>query len=258
MIDLDAGLTLQRQGLERFLRLLSSASEGAHLFEAPGVVASVSPVASTHSVANSVLYDDAADLAAALDALAEHYEGCDIEAWTVWVPERDRDAAELLADAGHVLDADPAAMVLELKDIEEAPPEAVGGLDWDAAADPAEVGRLNDHAYGFDHAAFELLLAGVPADDGVHLYQARENGELASVLGMLDVGSDSTVFFVATHREHRGRGLARELLRAALVEARDRGLETSSLQSTKLGQPVYERLGYRPLCALEMWERRRR
>jgi hypothetical protein len=43
----------------------------------------------------------------------------------------------------------------------------------------------------------------------------------------------------------------------ALAEARGRGMETSTLQSTKLGYPVYERLGYERVCALEMWERRR-
>jgi hypothetical protein len=43
----------------------------------------------------------------------------------------------------------------------------------------------------------------------------------------------------------------------ALAEARERGLATSNLQSTKKGYPVYERLGYDPICRLQMWERRR-
>ena len=32
---------------------------------------------------------------------------------------------------------------------------------------------------------------------------------------------------------------------------------TSSLQATKFGYPVYARLGYEPICAIEMWERRK-
>jgi GNAT superfamily N-acetyltransferase len=155
-----------------------------------------------------------------------------------------------------VLDADPAAMVLELSELEGPPPEATD-LDWDAEASGPEVGRLNDRAYGFDHAAFELGLAEAPGDDALRLYRARVNGDLACVLSTLDVGSDCVIFLVATDREHRGRGLARELLRVGLIEARERGLQTSSLQATKLGAPVYERLGYRTICNLEMWERRR-
>jgi hypothetical protein len=32
---------------------------------------------------------------------------------------------------------------------------------------------------------------------------------------------------------------------------------TSTLIATKLGHPVYEKLGYRDVGTLEMWERRR-
>ena len=42
----------------------------------------------------------------------------------------------------------------------------------------------------------------------------------------------------------------------ALIDARERGLTVSSLQATKMGYPIYERLGYEPICKLEMWERR--
>ena len=61
---------------------------------------------------------------------------------------------------------------------------------------------------------------------------------------------------VATLPEARGRGLAGALMAHALVDAGERGLRTSTLVATKMGRPVYERLGYRGLGALEMWERR--
>jgi hypothetical protein len=42
----------------------------------------------------------------------------------------------------------------------------------------------------------------------------------------------------------------------ALHDARGRGCTTTSLQATKMGQPVYSRLGYRGLGPVQMWERR--
>jgi hypothetical protein len=46
-------------------------------------------------------------------------------------------------------------------------------------------------------------------------------------------------------------------MRRALADGRERGCEVTTLQATKLGRPVYERLGYRGFGTIEMWERRR-
>jgi hypothetical protein len=44
----------------------------------------------------------------------------------------------------------------------------------------------------------------------------------------------------------------------ALAEARERGCTSTSLQATARGKPLYERLGYRDIGAVQMWERRAR
>jgi hypothetical protein len=41
-----------------------------------------------------------------------------------------------------------------------------------------------------------------------------------------------------------------------LLDSRDRGCKTTTLQATKMGEPVYAALGYRVIGRLEMWERR--
>jgi GNAT superfamily N-acetyltransferase len=91
---------------------------------------------------------------------------------------------------------------------------------------------------------------------GVILHVARADGRPASVVGTHDHGGDSCIVYVATLPEARGRGLASRLMAHALHEARGRGATTTSLQATKMGYPVYARLGYRDLGALQMWERR--
>ena len=62
------------------------------------------------------IYRSPGDLTDALDELASvptRTQAC--SAWTVWVPERDREVADSARAEGHELDADPAAMVLELE-----------------------------------------------------------------------------------------------------------------------------------------------
>jgi GNAT superfamily N-acetyltransferase len=253
-VDRSAGIELQRRALAAFLRMLGRSSEGAAVIERDGVVGAIVPRIPERSVVNSVVYPDAASLGAALDELAAAYDEAGVRAWTVWVPEGERDAAGLLEAAGHRLDASPLAMVLDLADLPEPEPDE---LDWDARARPDDVGRINDLAYGFDVPTFAAGLARVPADAGLRLYQARVDGEPASVLCTVDDGGDCGVYLVATLEERRGRGLARRLLQRALAEARERGCRTSTLQATKVGYPVYARLGYETICALEMWERRR-
>jgi GNAT superfamily N-acetyltransferase len=44
--------------------------------------------------------------------------------------------------------------------------------------------------------------------------------------------------------EHRGRGVAGELMRLAREEGRRRGLEMMVLHATAMGRPMYEKLGW--------------
>jgi predicted GNAT family acetyltransferase len=62
---------------------------------------------------------------------------------------------------------------------------------------------------------------------------------------------------VATRPDARGRGLATALMCQAVSDARERGMQTTSLQATQMGRAIYARLGYRDLGAIQMWERRR-
>jgi len=252
-MDRDAAIGTHRVALASFARLMGSGSPTSRVLERDGVVAAVVPAVPDRSVVNSVGYRDAEALGAALGDLAAAYEEAGVSAWTVWVPEDDADAIALLEAAGHRLDAEPVAMVAELANLPDPDP---GELDWDAEADPRDVGLINDRAYTWPDGTFSGAMERFGEIDGLRLWQARVDGEPVCVLGTYDNGSDCEVYFVATVAEHRGTGLARRLMHRALLEARERGLTMSNLQSTKKGYPVYERLGYEPICRLEMWERR--
>jgi GNAT superfamily N-acetyltransferase len=238
--------------LRPFCVAIGQASEGARLIELDGVLASLVPASPDRSVVNSVIYEHAEALDATLDRLAAAYEEAGVRAWTVWVPERDRAAAEMLESAGHRLDAQPMGMAMDLAAFDRLPS---GDEEVETEPEIREVGRLNDLAYGFGGGDFAGALTKQPT--GLHSYVARVDGTPAACLGAIDNGNDCGIYFVATAPEGRGRGLATELMTRALVDGRARGCETTSLQSTKAGHPVYRRLGYRDCGRIEMWERRR-
>lgn len=225
--------------------------EGGQVLEPDGVCAAINPAVPGRSVFNSVLYEHHEALAAALDDLGAAYAeaGC---AWTVWVPESDGESAALLADAGHVLDANPTAMVLDLDELADPDP---GDLDWDAAGGLEEVCRTNDLAYGYDSGTFASGI-GSPPEGTFRFFRAHLDGETACVVGTADLDGDCGVYWVATLPQARGRGLTTRLMGVALAEGRERGCDISTLQATKLGAPVYERLGYRDVGTIQMWERR--
>ena len=241
--------------MRAWLRALARAAPESRLLELDGVLASVVPATPDRSVPNSVLYEESAALGAALDELALAYETAGVRAWTVWVPEADRAAADLLERAGHRLDATPLAMARELGGVQAG---AAEGTDWTSDGDVATLAALNDAAYPFPDRPFSRFLAAWPADEATRIYVARSGGRQSSSLMAYDHAGDCGIYFVATRPDARGRGLASELMRQAGFEARERGCDTTSLQATRMGAPVYARAGYRALGALQMWERRER
>ena len=224
---------------------------GGSLFESEGVIATILPEVPDRSLPNSVLYESADGLANVLEEVAEAYREAGVRAWTVWVPRQDEAARSLLEEAGHVLDASPAAMAADLAAVE--PPRDTDPPPADAPR-LEELGQLNDLAYGTGDQLGKVI--GEGEGDPEYVYVARESGQAVAGLLTADHRGDTSVWWVATAPEARGRGLATGLMRHALADGRERGNDISTLQATKLGRPVYERLGYQTFGVCEMWERR--
>ncbi|MGH2978133.1 MAG: GNAT family N-acetyltransferase [Solirubrobacterales bacterium] len=240
----------QYASLREFCRLLGGASPDARVVERESVLAAVVPAAPDRSVVNSVVYDRVGDLERALPELAAIYEEADVRAWTVWAPAGDAEAVRALERSGHVLDADPEAMAMELAAFRAPRPTE---LDLDPSPDLTTVARLNDLSYAVGGNHFERSLRSAPS---LHCYVARVDGRPVCCAAGHYHNGDFSVTLVATLPEARGRGLAGRLLTHALHDARERGCTTTSLQATKMGAGVYRMLGYRDLGAVQMWERR--
>jgi GNAT superfamily N-acetyltransferase len=112
----------------------------------------------------------------------------------------------------------------------------------------AEVGDMNDRAYGVD-TVFGPLAARI-ADDRVATVGIRSDGRFVCVAVTLTLGDDLGIHYVATESTHRRRGLATALLSTVLDRAAADGLHTATLQASPDGRPVYLRMGFRPVTLL--------
>jgi GNAT superfamily N-acetyltransferase len=240
--------------MRHWYRLIGAGSEGARTLERDGVIAALVPAAPERSVINAVVYEHADALAAAYDEVAAAYAELGAQ-WTVWVHDGDAEAAALLERRGHVLDAAPTAMALDLTERPPVRPPQVGLPAWTATGSLADVGAVNDRAYPWGGDSFSRAFTRVP-DGEVGLYVAHENDAPIACTAAIDSGANTEVQMVAVVPEARGRGLAGKLIAHSLADAVERGARTSTLVATKLGYPVYAKLGFEPLGVLEMWERR--
>ena len=207
------------------------------------MLAGITPAVPERSLPNSVLYETEDALEAALPTLAATYDEAGIDAWTVWVPEHHERARAVLADAGHELDATPTAMIAGLDDVERAR----AGRSR-AGRRPVARGPRADQRPRLRHRR------RLPADprrrprrSALQLHRAPRRR--AGGLGREPGPRRRLQHLVGGHgpRGARARPRGRASCARALADGRARGCEVSTLQATKLGRPVYERLGYRAL-----------
>ncbi len=244
-------LRLIYAGMAPFWRLLAERSGGS-VWSEDGVLAAVAPQTPGRSVFNSVFYESGERLLASLDRIGSAYDAAGVHAWTVWVPEEDRETAAGLERAGHALDAEPRAMGMPVSALR--PPRQDDSVEIREELDMAEVARLNEIAYGWPPGDFQPVAAAeVP---GTRAYFASIDGDTVGTVVTWDHGDDAEIVWVATLPEARNRGVSRRLTAHAVAEAEQRGRLTTTLVATRLGRPVYERVGYRDFGAIQMWERR--
>lgn len=82
------------------------------------------------------------------------------------------------------------------------------------------------------------------------------DGEIASSAVLTCYGAQlAWIGMVLTRIKYRGRGYAMRLLKECLRLADELGVESVKLDATNLGQPLYEKLGFRAEQPVERWWR---
>ena len=180
--------------------------------------------------------------------------------WAVWPSNTPRDLGERLGAAGFRHDDDGPLMTLDL-DAADLPDDLPPGLTIELATDPqtlAEASPVTMSIVGDDPAiqavfteAYRALAFG--PERSMAFFVGRLDGRPVATSALFTGTGVAGLYGVGTLPGLRGRGYGRALTIAALAEGRRRGLRIGALLSSRLGLPVYRRLGFRAVGSVAFY-----
>ncbi|HEX6023080.1 MAG TPA: GNAT family N-acetyltransferase [Solirubrobacter sp.] len=240
------------EGFAALQTLLGGSAKHGFVITKPGLVASVVPSAPDSPALNAAVAIEPQTALEHLEELEVRYGDAGVRRWAIWVDGSARAVTSELRYAGMAIaSASPGmgAVIDDLKiDLTTANPTPNASL--------SVVGRVNDLAYGNVDSRLERTLTTLE-EGTLRGYKADLNGAPAAVALALHHGDDCGISFVATVPQARRHGLATQVMRSALADARAHNLTTITLQATELGERLYHQLGLKRLSPMELWERRR-
>jgi hypothetical protein len=127
-------------------------------------------------------------------------------------------------------------------------PAAPPGLEIEPVRTSEQLVAFREAAFrGFGYpvgAAHIFLSERVLELPQVRMYSGLLDGATISTAMLIATGSVAGIYFVATLEPHRGLGHGEALTWAAAQGGREFGCRIASLQASKLGRPVYARMGF--------------
>jgi GNAT superfamily N-acetyltransferase len=216
----------------------------------PGLSAFAQPDHPRAMSQQQVFFHDASVLVAALPTLEGFYRGLGVQLWRVWVPPGSPVGPDL-ENRGYRPEGSTPAMGLSLTDTPLAPP----GIPLEELPTQEELIPLNAEAFG-PGSPIELRDWHTQPYAHVRIRGVREAGQLIAGGMAFDVEDTTGIYLVATLTSARKRGLATEVMRGLLLDARARNQRAAVLQSTTLGHGIYQRMGFRDLGDWVNWVRR--
>ncbi len=222
---------------------LALTSPGAEVIRGATTITAVFP--SWAPLNNAILSTGVSSAAeSVIDELAVRYRGAGVDAWALWLPSRatSLDAPDVVPDLEQ-LSRDTTTLVMQatlgpgLRRHPDVVQTSLASIIDNSDERPVPVGALGEPE----------RLPGLSAWAMVH-----EGVVVTSAWTFLHEG-DCGVYAVETLSPWRRRGFARVLMEHLLADARSHGARSASLQSTRMGQPLYASLGFAPAGRYEEW-----
>lgn len=164
-------------------------------------------------------------------------------------PEVEQDRAGVLADAGYESVGPMPLMAVEIDQV--APTALPDGVEFRRLKvdDLADWTQAIQHGYDLPPLVAELCadvkhLASDDEDSPLQFFGAVENGRVVSTSQLFLHDELAGIYCVATLPEVRGRGLGAHVTAEPLRRAAKLGYRAGILQSTAMGLPVYQRIGF--------------
>jgi len=239
----DTAVMPGQQTLVASWRALALLSPGARLIRSTAAVAAVFPTWAPLNNAIMLTASEGSPAAAASQATSA-YADAEVDAWAFWLPSRatDLDAPDEVQEvSGFKRDTTTLIMQTTLGPGLRAHDGVV------RASIAAATRAAGDEAVPVSDLGEPERVPGLTA-----WVMVRDGVAVAGAWSFVH-GSDCGIYAVGTMPGWRRRGLARALTAHVLGEAQRRGARTATLQSTRMGQPLYESLGFEPAGRYEEW-----
>ena len=222
---------------------LAQLSPGARLIRSSTAVAAVFPVWAPLNNAIMLTAPNEAATAFAASQLAPMFANAGVREWALWVPSgtTDLDAPDGLGEVSG-LRRDTTTLVMRA-----TLPQGLRQHDSVIRTSIATATRATDEPVPAPDIEEP---EGIPNLSGwVLLHDAVAVAGAWSFLQDSDCG----IYAVGTVPRWRRQGFARALVEHVLADGQLRGARTATLQSTRMGQPLYESLGFQPAGRYEEW-----
>lgn len=220
---------------------LATTSPGARLVRTVGAVGAVFPA---FAALNNVIV--LGDPATAPDVHAEwrrRFADAGVPQWALWIPSRATDV-----DAPDVLPGIPGMRRDETTLVMTAPIPA--GLPTDAGV----VRTSLDSALRAGDDPVPVAELGEPGTTpGLDTWVLVRAGLAVASAWTYRCGTDCGIYAVGTAPAWRRQGLGMTLMRHLMACAAAADAHTATLQSTRMGQPLYESLGFTAVGRYEEW-----
>lgn len=92
------------------------------------------------------------------------------------------------------------------------------------------------------------------SDDNFKCFVAKNKGEILAT-SFLYLNKDiAGIYFVATAKAYRNRGIGKLITMAPLIFAKERGYRLAILQASPLGEIIYKKIGFKEYCKLGRYQ----
>ena len=199
---------------------------------------------------NAVLRTDTRMPAAEVLARADAFFGARGRGYTAYLrAHADEDLREAVLEAGFTAMGDSPGMVLDARLEDAQPPAGVTLERVETAAQAEAFAQVMEEAYASlgmpPGVAPAVLGADVQIAPHITSFLARlEDGTPAAGAMCILSHGVAGIYWVGTTPAARGRGLAELCTRAAGNVGFDAGARIAALQASKMGEPIYRKMGY--------------